>query len=93
MNAIAVGIAHGFVGWTLMSVSRVMPWPIDRFLERQAVLAACRMREISGGVDDGADALVEGWGAHGQQVIQRLLDRNRIPPKHLRVARLFVGIF
>jgi hypothetical protein len=75
-----------------MGIARLLPGPLRRFLERQAVLAACRMYELGGGIDDGAAVLVGAWGQHGRDVVSRLLEANRLPGRHAFTAQLFLLI-
>jgi hypothetical protein len=86
------GILHGFVAWTIMTLARLLPGLLRRALEREAVLAACRMYELGGGIDDGAAALVGSWGAAGHEIVLRLLAANRIPRKHVFTAELFLRV-
>ena len=87
---ILIGILHGLMAWVLMAVGGFLPQRIRPPLERQAILAACRMYEMGGGIDEGAATLVASWGSDGRAAIARLIDSGKIPRKHAFAAKLLL---
>jgi hypothetical protein len=91
MNLIA-GIAHGFIGWVSWGLARWLPGSLKTDFQRQALLAACRMFRIGAGVDDGACALMAGWGPEGHEALERLIDQGRLPARLMPYARFLLMV-
>jgi len=76
---VVFGIMLGIVASILMGVANALNLSQTNRLREAALLLACQMYAIGGGIDEGASSLIESWGPSAIHLLHLLRQRGQIP--------------
>jgi len=79
MTRLIYGIALGTFAWLGMALADSLSFSNRHWLRKKALIACCRLGGLGGGIDEGADTLIEKWGPPVVNLLHEMRCNNQIP--------------